>query len=168
VKNGSSFSALIKKSENKTVSYGNGNNSTIEGVEFMADLINKSSHQVKTLAKKLKRNTLKETIASIHSFLTTYIQYKADDRLQNLYSPSSAWANRKEGVDCKSFTIFAVALLKEMGYSSIIRQVKQPQFYSDQFTHVYVVVPKNQQSKAVKSPDSYFVLDGTILNKFQS
>lgn len=164
IQNGSSFSAYIKDSTCKPFDYGNGNNSTIEGVEFMADLIKKSSYQVKKLAKKLKKSTVESTVNSVHSFLTTYIQYDADAQLQRLRSPGCSWSVRKTGIDCKSFSIFAGALLSEMGISFALRQIKQPSFYPDQYTHVYVVVPNNQKITSATQMDSYYNLDATVLD----
>jgi len=164
IQNGSSFSAYIKETNCNVKSYGNGSNSTTDGVEFMANMIEKSSYQVKELAKKLKQTNLQSTVKSVHNFIVTYIQYEADAKMQRLRSPGCSWSVRQKGIDCKSFTIFACALLREMGYKSIIRQVKQPSFYSDQYTHVYVVVPKNQKLTNAKQLSDYYNLDGTILD----
>ena len=160
----SPFDAFITETKCKSFDYGNGDNSTIEGVNYMDDLIEKSAYQVKELAKKLKKSTVKSTVDSVHNFLTTNVQYQADQKLQKLRSPSCSWSVRKSGVDCKSFSIFAGALLHEMGINYAIRQVKQPHFYPDQFTHVYIVVPTNQNQSKNKPIKSYYVLDATVLD----
>ena len=127
----------------------------------MALWILKHSNQVKDLARILKGKTLKEIVNNIYSFLYWHIQYLADGSLQNLHSPSSSWNNRTKGIDCKSFTIFAMCLLREMGVNAVIRQVKQPYFHPDLFTHVYVVIPINQQKKTFHNEDNYLIIDAT-------
>lgn len=164
IQNGSSFSRFIKETNCNVKSYGNGNNSTTDGVNFMANMIEKSSHQVKELAQKLNKFNLEKTVKSVHSFLVSYIQYEADAQMQRLRSPGCSWSVRQKGIDCKSFTIFACSLLREMGYKSIIRQVKQPSFYANQFTHVYLIVPKNQKITNANQLTDYYNLDGTTLD----
>lgn len=161
IKSGKEYNKYIPKASNTSNDFGNGKNNTIEGVEFMALWVLKHSSQVKDLAKILIGKTLKETVNNIYNFLYWHIQYLADGSLQNLHSPSSSWNNRKKGIDCKSFTIFAMCLLREMGVNAVIRQVKQPYFHPDLFTHVYVVVPINQQKKSYDNEDNYLIIDAT-------
>ena len=164
IKNGNEFNSLIPKSSCTAQNLGNGSNNTIEGVEFMAQWVKENDHQVVKLAEKLKKRSLSETVASIFNFLYHHFQYNADDTLQNLRSPACSWAKRREGIDCKSYTIFAVALCRRMGLSSYIRQIKQPGHFEDEFTHVYAIVPINQ--KNVKDTDffqgEYYVIDATV------
>ncbi len=159
IKSGSQYNALIPKANCDSTNLGNGKNNTIEGVEFMASVVEKYDHQVKKLAKKLKKSSVKASVDSVFNFLYNHVQYQADGELQRLLSPACAWKKRREGIDCKSYTIFAVSLLKNMGINSIIRQIKQPGFYNDMFTHVYTVVPANQDEKT--NPTEYYTLDPT-------
>lgn len=159
IKSGSQYNALIPKANCDATNLGNGKNNTIEGVEFMASIVDKYDHQAKKLAKKLKKSSVKASVDSVFNFLYNHVQYQADGELQRLLSPACAWKQRREGIDCKSYTIFAVSLLKNMGINSIIRQIKQPGFYNDMFTHVYTVVPVNQDEKA--NPTKYYTLDPT-------
>jgi hypothetical protein len=46
-----------------------------------------------------------------------------------------------------------------MGIRHYIRQIKQPSFRPDLYTHVYVIVPLNQESGDIKQ--GYFIVDGT-------
>jgi hypothetical protein len=163
IKDGSEYDQYLPKVQCLAQDLGNGNNNTIEGVEFMADWITQHSHQVKKLAEKLKKSSLESSVISIYIFLYIHFQYNADKKLQKLRSPACSWKQRKEGIDCKSYTIFAVALLREMGYTSFIRQIKQPGYYENEFTHVYAIVPEDQDN--VKATNyytkPYYVIDPT-------
>ncbi len=145
---------------------GDGSNNTIEGVEFMANWIEKYAFQTTKLTEKLlhegkvSRDDLGKTAQGIYNFLYHHIQYTADGELQQLRSPACAWQQRYQGVDCKSYTIFAMSILQNLGITAAIRQVKQPGFYPEQFTHVYVVIPVNQSVKS-KITGKYHVVDAT-------
>ena len=83
---------------------------------------------------------------------------------QNLRSPAHSWHTaRQSGIDCKSYSIFASSILLNLGIKHYIRQVKQPKMNPDSFTHVYVIVPKNQETGSLL--DGYFTIDGTRKNK---
>ncbi len=169
IKDGKEFDNLIPRSNCKAFNLGNGNNNTIEGVEFMAQWVIENSHQVKNLAKKLKKRSLSDTVASIFNFLYHHFQYNADEQMQNLRSPACAWSKRKEGIDCKSYTIFAISLCREMGLSSYIRQIRQPAHFEDEFTHVYAIVPINQE-KSIKTDyftGDYYVIDPTVKDNIE-
>lgn len=117
--------------------------------------------QVAKLAKILLGENLEQTAINIHSFLYKYIQYQADGTVQKIRSPANSWLNRKKGIDCKSYSIFASCILSNLGIKHYIRQIKQPSFNSDKFTHVYVVVPIDQEKGSFSK--GHYVIDGTIL-----
>ncbi|PZW41611.1 hypothetical protein LX95_01292 [Mesonia algae] len=170
LKPGSKYNKLFPKVSCQTTNLGNGSNDTIEGVDFMAQWVEKYSWQVKKLVDVLKRegalrsNTLFNLAQDIYKFEYNHLQYTADAALQQLRSPACAWQQRKQGLDCKSYTIFAMAMLQQLGVSAAIRQVKQPGANSDLWTHVYVVVPKNQDKPTLKdleNENDYLVIDAT-------
>lgn len=170
LKPGSKYNKLFPKVSCQTTNLGNGSNDTIEGVDFMAQWVEKYSWQVKKLVDVLKRegalrsNTLFNLAQDIYKFEYNHLQYTADAALQQLRSPACAWKQRKQGLDCKSYTIFAMAMLQQLGISAAIRQVKQPGANSDLWTHVYVVVPKNQDKPTLKdleNENDYLVIDAT-------
>jgi hypothetical protein len=136
-----------------------GSGNTFDTVKMMQNIITKYNGQTKKIAKVLQKSTLKETCDSIYWFLYNHIQYKADGLEQQLRSPACAFKQRKDGIDCKSYSIFASCILSNLGIKHHIRQIKQPTFKPNLFTHVYIVVPVNQQSGALDS--GYFVIDGT-------
>ncbi len=159
LKKGSQYTPLIASSSCKGSKLGTGN--TFFTVEQMQEWVKKYHYQVSALAKKLKATSERESVNNIHRFLKDHIAYKADGALQIIKSPACAWKTRKEGTDCKTFSVFASCLLTEMGYNHFIRQVKQPYLHPDKYTHVYITVPIDQTSTTSKS---YYVLDGTVDN----
>lgn len=163
VKPAGKFAGLFPHSSCSATKLGNGKNDTHEGVKMMADLINKYSWQTEKVAQKLKDRSLAKTCQNIYDFLYNYFQYQADEALQQLRSPACSWNDRLKGIDCKSYSILAGSICQNLGIAYAIRQVKQPGPYADLWTHVYVVVPKNQKGKLNKQLDKgeYYVLDGT-------
>lgn len=138
-----------------------GNGDTFHTVENMQEWVMKHLHHTEKLAPVLKGNTLKQTADNVYQFLYDHLQYLADGELQNLLSPGCAWAKRFEGADCKTFSIFASSILVNLGIQHAIRQVTQPGFYPDDYTHVYVVIPANQKTNEIKKNDAIYVIDGT-------
>ncbi len=114
--------------------------------------------QTKALAPKLKGRTIAETCRNIHSFLYNHIQYKLDGYNQNLRTPASTWANRKEGTDCKSYAIFGSTILQNLNIPHYFRRIKQSTVNPNAYTHVYIVVPKIGKNLT----KGYFIIDGTI------
>jgi hypothetical protein len=157
---GSEYEPLFPKVSCDKTNLGNGN--TFDTVRMIKDMVIKYQYQTKKVATLLQRETLKETCDKIYWFLYHHIQYKADGMEQNLRSPACAFKQRVEGVDCKTYSIFASCLLANMGVRHYIRQIKQPSFRPDLYTHVYVIVPLNQETGNIK--DGYLIIDGTTSN----
>ncbi len=154
---GNQFNQFIPKSNCQRTDLGSGD--TFFTVSSMREWVKKYHSQAKRIAPILKGATVEKTVENIHSFLYQLLAYKADGPLQVIKSPACAWSTRDQGTDCKTFSVFASAILSELRINHAIRQVKQPTFHPDLWTHVYVVVPKNQNSKRIGK--DYFVLDGT-------
>ncbi len=129
--------------------------SAIDNMVFWAT---KHAKQTNRLAPKLKGRSLAETCQNIHSFLYNHIQYKLDGYNQNLRSPASTWANRVEGTDCKSYSIFGSTILQNLKIPHYFRRIKQSSVSPDVYTHVYIVVPKNGKDFS----NGYYVIDGTV------
>lgn len=107
-------------------------------VGFMWEIINKTLWQTEKLAQELKGKTARETFRNVWVFLHDNIQFRLDDG-EELRNPSRTWKDRKEGVDCDCFTIFACSILINLGYKPIIRIGG----YADSgggYSHVYTVM----------------------------
>jgi transglutaminase superfamily protein len=158
IKNGDEFNHLIEKPKNQKIKLKKGD--TFYSVAMMKVWVETFYKQVAKLSQILKGQTVKETCDKIHYFLYYDIQYQADGITQNLRSPANSWFNRREGIDCKSYSIFASSVLMNLGIRHYIRQIKQPHFNPRQYTHVYVVVPTDQESG--KLDKGHCIIDGTI------
>lgn len=158
IRKGDVFSRLIEPSKNQKVTLEKGD--TFYSVKMMSIWAKTYYRQVAKLAQVLKAEALEKTCENIHHFLYHDLQYQADGQVQNIRSPANSWQNRQVGIDCKSYSIFASCLLLNLGIKHYIRQIKQLSFNPKQFTHVYVVVPKNQQTGDLDT--GHYVIDGTI------
>lgn len=157
-------SDIFPKSACKASFLGDGD--TFFSVEQIASFAKEFAPQCQKIAQKLKKSTLEATCRAIHQFLYWHFQYTADSSSQQLRSPACSWASRKEGIDCKSYSILAGSILHQMGYNFYIRQVKQLGMTPNEFSHVYVVVPKNQKTNDLGS--GYYTIDGTVLSEKES
>ena len=138
-----------------------GDGDTFFSVRQIVTTIDTYYTQCDKIAKALKGRTLAITCRNVHNFLYHHFQYKADEEEQQLRSPACSWAQRFSGIDCKSYTILAGAILKAMGYNSYVRQIKQPfSQYPDEYSHVYLLVPASQKDNDLHK--GYYVIDGTI------
>ena len=138
-----------------------GDGDTFFSVKQIVTTINNYFYQCEKIAKLLKGKSLLISCQNVHQFLYSHFQYRADSDVQQLRSPACSWVQRYIGIDCKSYTILAGAILKSMGYNSFVRQIKQPySLYPDDFSHVYLVVPISQEDNDLNK--GYYVIDGTI------
>lgn len=160
---GKEYDDLFPSSTCKTVKLATGN--TAVAIKEMAKWAKKYAHQTKQLAPIFAKTTLQETLNAIQWFLYWHIQYNIDGLKQNLKSPACAWETRMQGTDCKSYTIFASTILLNLGIKHYLRRIKQD-VSSDSFTHVYVIIPTNQNAKVLPQNatfnNDYYILDGTI------
>jgi len=161
--NGNDYNGLIPAAESVYIKLAVGN--TAIAIKEMAKWSKKYAYQVKNLANGFIDDSLEETINNIQWFLYWHIQYSIDGENQNLKSPSAAWSTRNQGSDCKSYSIFASTILLNLGIKHYLRRIKQDDF-EDAFTHVYVVIPKNQSTGKLNTNaqfnKDYFIIDGTI------
>lgn len=156
---GNYYSKLIPSSTCKRTNLGKGDTSfSMQGIKAS---ILKNYKQCAKLAPQLQKGSTAATATAIYDFLYNHIQYKADEADQNLRSPACSWASRQDGIDCKSYSIFAGCLLAAMqpGIKFYIRRIKQPGMLPNEYTHVYIVVPKDQKTGSLKS--GHYVIDAT-------
>jgi len=163
IRKGDAFNKYFPKSSCKSVRLGTGN--TKLAIEEMAKWVHKYSDHSKRIADEyFSKFPIAQLPARIHDFLFNHIQYNIDVYDQNLKSPACSWQTRSKGADCKSFSIFASTILWNLGIKHYLRRVKQPSIYPDSFTHVYVVIPKDQRTG--RQDGGYYVIDATLrINK---
>jgi len=168
---GREFDDLIPKVTCENV--GTSEGFTDHSIVKMKECVKLFSWQMSAVSKVLQRSSLNDTVWEVFGFMFDDIEYLADDELQVLRSPACSWYSRRIGIDCKSFSIIASSLFTEMGITHYIRKTRQratPQMWEDDFdaaalfeanfSHVYIVVPFDQQSGKLDS--GYYVCDGTV------
>ena len=155
---GLEFNHLIPVSECKKVALGKGN--TDFSIQQIANWITTHKNQAIAISKKLDRKNLALTIQNVHWFLYNHFQYKADGKAQMINALSCAWKNRYKGMDCKSYSVVGGQILACLGIKFHIRKIKQKDFAPNYFSHVYLIVPINQETGTLK--DGYYTLDGTL------
>lgn len=126
---------------------------TTQVLHLMRKHAEKYAYQTKKIAPLLKGSTIEQTVDNIYNFLYKHVQYNIDGYEQNLRSPACSWKQRIEGIDCKSYAIFASGILQNLGIEHYFRKVKQTHYQPNYWTHVYVVV---------KSNGNQLVIDPTI------
>ncbi|GET46917.1 hypothetical protein [Capnocytophaga felis] len=153
------YDAYMPFSDCSSVKLGEGDTSF--SIAKMKEWALKYRHHTERLTKRFFSSLkLNDLCKEVHSFLFNHIQYKLDGTNQMLRSPACAWLTRNEGIDCKSYSIFASTILQNAGISHYMRRIKQEGMYPDAFTHVYIVVPKNQKTNDLS--EGYYTIDGTI------
>lgn len=158
VLDGSEYDALVPHSDCVQSDMGNG--MTDHSVKVMAEMVYNTFQDMEKVAPLLKGYDLQETCDIIHDFCYSYFQYYADKSIQYLRSPSCSWAQRFEGIDCKSYSIVASAILLNLDINHYIRRVRQPGFEPDRWSHVYVIVPVDQKNGNLDK--GYYTIDGTV------
>ncbi len=157
IKSGKQYDRYMPFSDCSSVKLGDGD--TKVAIDNMVMWSKKYQHHTAELSKLFKSKDIVKTCADIHTFLYNHFQYKIDGFNQNLRSPACSWASRKNGIDCKSYSIFASTILSNLGIKHYFRRIKQGA--GEGFTHVYVIVPKNQSNPADLS-NGYYCIDGTL------
>lgn len=168
LKSGSRYDAYFRPSNCDLQELAKGD--TKVAIDQMVAWTEKYASDCKDIAPLLVGDTDEDTINNIQGFLYNHIQYKIDGDNQNLKSPACAWATKQDGTDCKSYSIFAGCILANLGFKFYYRRI-QTEAETDAYTHVYVVIPIDQDAarlpkNAVFGKD-YVIIDGTIANNIE-
>ncbi len=157
IKKGTEFNTLMPFSDCSSVKLAKGDTKvTIDNMSMWAY---KYQHHTKTLTENIFKDlSLEKLCSELHQFLFHHFQYKIDESTQKLRSPACSWSSRQQGIDCKSYTIFASAVLLNRGVIHYLRRVEVNQ--GEGYSHVYAIVPKDQKTGNIN--EGYYVIDGTI------
>lgn len=165
LQNGNAYDSLFPSSRCSVTPLAKGN--TKVAIQEMAKWAFKYQAHTEKLTEVLYDTNLVDFIDNIQYFLYNHIQYAIDGQNQNLKSPACAWETRKTGTDCKSYSIFASTILLNAGVKHYLRRIEQ-RHVPNAFTHVYVVIPLNQNQpklrKNSRANEDYIIIDGTIKN----
>jgi hypothetical protein len=137
-----------------------------ETVDLMKRVVWKYIDDTKRIAQFLKASTLNKTCENIWTFLHDHIQYRLDKKgVEQLRRPCRSWDERKDGIDCDCFSIFVSSILTNLDIPHKFRITK---YNTDQFQHVYVIVPTGKQYITIDCVLSSFVLLNGIKTKIES
>lgn len=139
------------------------NGTAYDTIDDMAKIVATKNHQTKKLAEVLKGSSKEQSVRNVYSFLYNHIQYKQDaEGVEQLREPAVSWKDRKSGIDCDCFSIFASCLLTNLEIDHYIEMCAiSPDPW---FKHVYVIVPKKSIADT-SSRENYWVVDA-CLHKF--
>lgn len=117
----------------ETLYYKDGSNSNI--IAITNSKLQSAVDMMAPVAKYFKGNTDLETVKNVFNFLLYQITYKADGSKQRVKLPN-ALVNIGVG-DCKSYTLFAAAVLINLGFNVTIRYAGYNS--SKPVSHVYLI-----------------------------
>ncbi len=141
----------------------NRNGDVYQTVKYIAQIIGKDKKDTFRIAQYLKRTNRLDTLRNIHRFMVKYLQYD-EETGEKLRSPRRTWwvgsrqldkQTGNTGVDCDDLVIFSGTILKNLNIPFFIRIVK---INTDEFQHVYLVVPKSGEDLN----NGYYTVDGVI------
>jgi hypothetical protein len=158
VLDGNNYDSLLPKVKCEMRFVGKGDTSF--SVSQMKQCVADYNYQTKAIARLLDAKTLNQTCANVQFFCYWHFDYDADTTDQKLRSPACSWYQRYSGIDCKSYTIIASCILKNLGINHFIRKVAYD--LPENYTHVYVIVPTDQTVTRWQDVTNYYMIDGTI------
>lgn len=158
--NGSLYETLFSSSNCEKSFLGSGD--TKFTINEMKDWVHATKSQLDTEKTKkiFLKSDLTKTVKEIKYFVYNHFSYKADTSDQYLLSPNCAWQMRYKGFDCKNYSTLTSVILSLCNISHYIRRIKQPSFNTNNFTHVYIIVPFDQINSDLSK--GYHTIDGTI------
>ncbi|MCH2194401.1 hypothetical protein [Kordia sp.] len=141
-----------------------GKGQTAHGVEVMKKYVYSYLDQSKSISiNEFSGYDLITTISKIHEFLYWSLQYKLNTDLQKIQSPGCSWEIKE--ADCKSYSVFASSILINLGIAHYIRRVAVN--FESHYSHVYVIIPKDQNTLSIDDPSDYYVIDATLLENVE-
>ena len=113
------------------------------GLQKTIATINKAAQtgreQVQELANYLKASSPEQSAYNVWHFLKTNIAYHLDTPgKEEIRTPNRSWKDRHHGIDCEDFSIFAHALLTDMGYHPVFNIVAFN--HKKEFGHIFITL----------------------------
>lgn len=137
------------------------NSATVyDTIDFIAKVVKETLKDTEKLAPILKSTALQQTLPNIHNFFYDHYQYKLDKvGTEQIRSPSRAFKNRIDGIDCDCFATSVSSLLCNMGIPHFLKIIAIGG--RSYFQHIYVIVPKFTNADITKR-SNYWVIDPVI------
>lgn len=106
-------------------------------VNLMKKVLWSTLADTKQIAKKLKRESVRETCRRIWNWCYNHIQYKQDeDGKEQIRRPARSWWDRKSGVDCDCYSVLIGSILTNLGIPFLWRLTRYTQ---QNYEHVYPI-----------------------------
>jgi hypothetical protein len=149
----------MKINTQNTIALVNGQNvavkrfyNTNDIVKTVLDVYNEYHSQAASIAPQLKDQSILKTCKNIYQFIRANVKYREDGNDKQVVAAPGRLLERGYG-DCKSMTVLAASILKNLNIPFCIRFVGYKSSETpNQFTHVYVVVPTGSNTYITLDP----------------
>lgn len=164
IKDGSQFGRYYTKPANTEITEIK-SGSVNDTCQKIQQLIPRWKHQTERISKVLLLNEKdrKNTAYTLWYYFFTYFQYKEDKKgVEQLRSPRRAfWYRENPGIDCDCFTTSILCMLSNAGITDARAKIIQRPGDSD-FSHIYVVLPKQAGTVNWDDPNTYWTIDPVV------
>jgi len=140
IKSGSEYEKYFDTSavEGDEIDLGKG--TVYDTLGLMKKIVKQTLPQTKKIAQKLKGKDVETTCKNIWDFLYNHFQYNQDvETREQIRTPIRSWKDRKKGIDCDCFSVFAASCLTNLKIKNKFRMAAYDKD-GKKFQHVYVVV----------------------------
>ncbi|MCQ2232071.1 MAG: transglutaminase-like domain-containing protein [Paludibacteraceae bacterium] len=129
---------------------------------FIRKMAKSCAWQTKELSKRLKRNTVKETVRSVFDFVFNHIEYVRDsEKNEQVRSPLRTLEEQKGDCDC--FSLLIASIFENLNIPYIIRIAEYD--HKGYFQHVYVIAMQNGQELPCDPVTDYCFYQKPFTNK---
>lgn len=164
IKDGSQFGRYYTKPANTEITEIR-SGSVNDTCQKIQQLIPRWKHQTERITKvlQLSPKDRKTTAYTLWYYFFTYFQYKEDKKgVEQLRSPRRAfWDKENPGIDCDCFTTSILCMLSNAGITDARAKIIQRPGDSD-FSHIYVVLPKQAGTVNWDDPNTYWTIDPVV------
>ncbi|WP_338815163.1 transglutaminase-like domain-containing protein [Bernardetia sp. Wsw4-3y2] len=105
----------------------------------VAQIVENDNRQVSKLAQHLKADTHIQSAYNVWHFLKMNINYRKDTLgLEEIRDCERSYYDRRIGIDCEDFTVFAASLMLQMGYKASMYVVDYDN-KNNEYDHIFAV-----------------------------
>lgn len=127
-----------------------------ETIPLIVEKARRCKWQVKKLAARLQGKTLPDTLRNISNFILKHIAYKQDTSGHEEVRSPRRLVHEAIG-DCDCYAVFIASVLLNLNIKFRFRLAR---YKSGEWTHIYIVVPKNQNNnQPLTDRSDYYVID---------
>lgn len=140
----------------------NNDGTVAQTVEYMKKIVKEHHKDMSKIADQLYDKKLSRFLRNIFDFVMTYVKYEKDSAFtEQLRTPLRTLSDQRGDCDCMSVLIGSI--LYNKGIPFYFRVAKYDP--NNDFSHVYVVVPRSSSFTADGRSGNYYVVD-TVIKSF--